>query len=64
MYPLAEQATLRLSKPVADIVASGGGELLETIVQGLKSAQRTGRNAHRIRCALKITGWKQTTFLR
>lgn len=57
-YPLAEQATLKLSKPVSHIVLSGQGDLLESIVQGLKSAQRTGRNAHHTMVSARLTGWK------
>lgn len=57
-YPLSEQATLKLSKPVSEIVLAGQGDLLESIVQGLKSAQRTGRNAHSVMVSAKLTGWK------
>lgn len=63
-YPLAEQATLRLSKPVSDIVLAGQGVLLEELVLGLKSGQRTGRNASRISVRARVTGWKLVPFLR
>lgn len=63
-YPLTEQATLKLSGPVDAIVERGQGDILEAVVQGMKSAHRTGRNAARVAFRGRQTGWRSVALVK